>query len=214
MSFLLSLLLLTVQAMLAGTTDASLVERFALLNLTVVVMFVARKRILAGGHNLASQLAQRMSSRRIGGDRAPGWGTAPAVAGVTGFALGASVGNDRPSRSGRLAGTAVRNHQANRRVARQGKAAERRAAKTVTRQRTDITMDAEGNPQRRSAVSVDGPAPKSRRARAARARVERRAVRSHGRTERRRFVAKPDPDDEFVDQDQEPPPDAAVDVEA
>jgi hypothetical protein len=214
MSFLLSLLLLTVQAILAGTTDASLVERFALLNLTVVVMFVARKRILAGGHNLASQLAQRMSSRRIGGDRAPGWGTAPAVAGVTGFALGASVGNDRPSRSGRLAGTAVRNHQANRRVARQGKAAERRAAKTVTRQRTEITIDAEGNPQRRSAVSVDGPAPKSRRARAARARVERRAVRSHGRTERRRFVAQPDPDDEFVDQDQEPPPDAAVDVEA
>jgi hypothetical protein len=84
----------------------------------------------------------------------------------------------------------------------------------VTRQRTEITMDAEGNPQRRSAVSVDGPAPKSRRARAARARVERRAVRSHGRTERRRFVAQPDPDDEFVDQDPETPPDAAVDVEA
>ncbi|HEX6236590.1 MAG TPA: type IV secretion system protein, partial [Acidimicrobiales bacterium] len=49
MSFLLSLLLLTVNAMLAGTADASILERFALVNLVVVVMFIARKRILAGG---------------------------------------------------------------------------------------------------------------------------------------------------------------------
>jgi hypothetical protein len=214
MSFLLSLLLLTVQAMLAGTADASLVERFALMNLTVVVMFLARKRILAGGHTIASQLAHRASTRRIGGERTAGWGAPAAVAGVTGFAVGASMGPDRPTRSGRLAGTAVRDHRANRRVAHQGKAAERRANRTVARQRTEITMDGEGNPQRRSAVSVDGPAPKSRRARSARAKVERRATRTHSRTERRGFTARPAPPGDPLVESQTGDPDVGVDVEA
>jgi hypothetical protein len=214
MSFLLSLLLLTVQAMLAGTADSSLVERFALMNLTVIVMFLARKRILAGGHNIATQLAHRASTRRVGGERTAGWSAAPAVAGITGFAVGASLGSDRHSRSGRMAGTAMRDHRANRRVARQGKAAERRGNRTVARQRTEITMDAEGNPQRRSAVSVDGPAPKSRRARMARARVERRATRSHRRTERRGFTARPNPDGDPLVEPEAGDPDVGVDVEA
>jgi hypothetical protein len=217
MSFLLSLLLLTVNAMLAGTADASILERFALVNLVVVVMFIARKRILAGGHNIASQFAQRMATRRPGGERVAGWTAAPAVAGITGFALGASVGADRPTRTGRLAGTAARNHQANRRVERQSRAAERRATRTVARQRTEITMDPEGNPERRSAISVDGPAPKSRRARAARARVERRATRRHTRNESRRFGGRPittDPDDDLRDDPDGTEPDVAVDVEA
>lgn len=216
MSFLLSLLLLTVQAMLAGTADASILERFALVNLVVVVMFIARKRILAGGHNIASQFAQRMATRRPGGERVAGWTTAPAVAGITGFALGASVGADRPTRTGRLAGTAVRNHQANRRVERQSRAAERRATQTVARQRTEITMDPEGNPQRRAAISVDGPAPQSRRARAARARVERRATRRHTRNESRRFGRRPitAADDDVLDDPDGTEPNVAVDVEA
>jgi hypothetical protein len=84
----------------------------------------------------------------------------------------------------------------------------------VARQRTEITMDPEGNPQRRAAISVDGPAPKSRRARAARARVERRATRRHTRNESRRFGGRPittDADDDLRD---DPEPDVAVDVEA
>jgi hypothetical protein len=215
MSFLLSLLLLTVQAMLAGTTDASILERFALVNLVVVVMFIARKRILAGGHSLASQLAQRMSSRRVGGDRVARWTAAPAVAGITGFALGASVGSDRPTRTGRMAGTAARNHQANRRVRKQSRAAERRAGQTVERQRTEISVDAEGTAQRRSAVSVDGPAPKSRRARAARHRLEQRAARRHTRTESRHFGSRPPGGHEDpLDGPGDEPVDDVVDVEA
>ena len=185
MSFVLSLLLLTVQALLAGTTDVGLIERFALINIVIVAMFIARKRILAGGHSLASQVAQRMATRRVGGERSAAWMAAPAVAGGTGFALGASVGNERPTRSGRLAGTAARNQMANRRLHQHAKAAEKRANRTTTRQRTEITVDAEGNPEWRTAVSVDGPAPKSRRARAARDRLEHKASTRHVRAEAR-----------------------------
>jgi hypothetical protein len=179
MSFVLSLLLLTVQALLAATTDVGLVERFALLNVVIATMFIARKRILTGGHNLASHLAQRLATRRPSAAPVPGWMAAPAVAGVTGFALGASVGADRPTRSGRLAGAAARNQLANRRVNKHAKAAERRAARTTARQRTEITLDAEGNPESRTAVTVDGPAPTSRRARATRERLERKATDRH-----------------------------------
>ena len=87
----------------------------------------------------------------------------------------------------------------------------------MARQRTDITMDPEGNPQRRAAISVDGPAPKSRRARAARARVERRATRQHTRNESRGFGGRPisaAADEEVLDDPDGTEPDVAVDVEA
>jgi hypothetical protein len=116
---------------------------------------------------------------------------APAVAGVTGFALGASVGNERPTRSGRLAGTAARNQMANRRLHKHSKDAEKRANRTTTRQRTEITVDAEGNPEWRTAVSVDGPAPKSRRARATRDRLEHKASARHVRAEARYLQGSP-----------------------
>jgi hypothetical protein len=183
MSFVLSLLLLTVQALLAATTDVGLVERFALLNIVIATMFLARKRILAGGHNLASHVAQHMATRRPGAAPGPAWMAAPAVAGVTGFALGANVGADRPTRSGRLAGAAARNQMANRRLHQHAKAAERRASRTTARQRTEITVDADGNPDWRTAVTVDGPAPKSRRARAAREQLERQASARHVRAQ-------------------------------
>ena len=213
MSFLLSLLLLTEQAVLAGTAGASLIERFVLMNIGVVVMFIARKRILAGGHNIATQLAHHASTRRPGGERSAAWRAAPAVAGITGFAVGQSIGADRQSRSARMAGTVVRDQRANRRVARQGRNAERRSNRTVSRQRTEITMDPEGNPQRRTSVSIDGPAPRSRRARMARSRVEQRAARHHHRSERPRFGSYPDPGDP-IDNSEPPDSDVAVDVEA
>jgi hypothetical protein len=185
MSFVLSLLLLTVQALLAATTDVGLVERFALLNVVIATMFIARKRILAGGHHIASHLAQRLATRRPGAAPVPAWMAAPAVAGVSGFALGASLGADRPTRSGRLAGTVARDRMANRRLHKHAKAAERRAGRTTARQRTEITVDADGNPEWRTAVTVDGPAPKSRRARAARDRLERDATAHHVRAQAR-----------------------------
>lgn len=180
MSLVLSLLLLTVTALLEATTDVGLVERFALLNVVVITMLVARKRILAAGHNLAGGFAQRLATRRVGGERAAPWLAAPSVAGATGFALGASLGPDRGSRISRVSSAAGRSYLANRRVARSQHAAdaraERRAATTTARQRTDFTVDGEGNPVARSVVTLDGPPPATRRARAARARLEGRAA--------------------------------------
>lgn len=179
MSFVLSLLLLTVTALLQATNDVGLVERFALVNVVVVAMLVARKRILAAGHTLATGFGQRLATRRAGGERVTPWLTAPALAGATGFALGASIGPDRSSRTSRATSAAGRNYLANRRVSRSQRAAdargERRAATTSARQRTEFTVDGEGNPVARSVVTVDGPTATTRRARAARSRLEHRS---------------------------------------
>ncbi|HUP86844.1 MAG TPA: type IV secretion system protein [Acidimicrobiales bacterium] len=190
MSLVLSLLLLTVTALLEATSAVGLVERFALLNVVVIAMLVARKRILAAGHNLAAGFGQRLATRRVGGERGAGWLAAPAVAGATGFALGASLGPDRGSRTSRVSSAAGRNYLANRRVARSQHAAdarsERRAATTTARHRTDFTVDGEGNPVARSVVTLDGPPPTTRRARAARARLEGHAAEHAAATSRRR----------------------------
>lgn len=181
MSFVLSLLLLTVTALLQATDDVGLVERFALVNVVVIAMLVARKRILAAGHTLATSFGQRLAARRVGGERVTPWLTAPSLAGATGFALGASLGPDRNSRTSRAASAASRNYLANRRVTRSQQAADaraqRRAGTTATRQRTEFTVDGEGNPVARSVVTVDGPSATTRRARAARSRLERRTSR-------------------------------------
>ncbi len=179
MGFVLSLLLLTIRSLLEASTDVGLVERFALVNMVVVAAFVARRRIIAAGHGMATTVGQRLSSRRAGGERVAPWLAAPAVAGATGFALGASIGPDRASRTSRFAGAAGRNHLANRRMRQQTRAADQRAERrvnsVVSRERTDIQLDGDGNPIRRSSVSIDGPAATSRRARAARERLEQHA---------------------------------------
>lgn len=178
MSFVLSLLLLTVRALLETSTGVGLIERFALVNMVVLAMFVARRRIISAGHNLASSMGQRLAARRAGGDRVAPWLAAPALAGATGFALGASLGPDRSTRTSRLAGAAGRNHLANRRMHRQTRAADRRAegraASVVARERTEIQTDADGHPIRRRSVTIDGPSASSKRARAARERLEQR----------------------------------------
>lgn len=183
MSFVLALLLMSVTAMLEGSSDLGLVERFALVNVGVIAMLVARKRILAAGHGWATTFGQRLASRRAGGQREAPWLAGPAIAGATGFALGASLGPDRNGRSSRLAGSAGRNHLAKRRMRLQGKAADRRADRranqTVARERTEIRLDEDGTPQSRAVVSVDGPLARSRRARRTRERVEARAGERH-----------------------------------
>jgi hypothetical protein len=178
MSFVLSLLLLTVTSLLQATADVGLIERFALVNVAVIAMLVARKRILAAGHTLANGFGQRLATRRVGGERVAPWLSTPALAGATGFAIGSSLGPDRQSRSSRVAGAASRNYLANRRVTRSQRSAdaraERRASATSARQRTEFTVDGDGKPVARSVVTVDGPTPTTRRARAARARLEHR----------------------------------------
>ncbi|HEX7196998.1 MAG TPA: type IV secretion system protein [Candidatus Limnocylindria bacterium] len=219
MSFVLSILLLTVNALLEGSDDVGLVERFALVNMAVVAMYVTRKRILAAGHNLAGSVGQRLATRRAGSDRpATPWLANPAVAGATGFAIGAGLGPDRSSRSSRLASAAGRNYLANRRVHRSQRAAEeraqRRASTTTTRQRTEISTDGDGQPVLRSAVTIDGPAATSRRARAARTRLETRSARNVEAQARRRDHGWERPAseaDEIADEpvvDDEPPVEA------
>jgi hypothetical protein len=183
MSFVLALLLMSVTAMLEGSGDLGLVERFALVNVGVIAMIVARKRILAAGHGWATTLGQRLASRRAGGQRETPWLANPVVAGATGFALGSSLGLDRNSRTSRLTGAAGRNHLANRRMRLQGKAADRRADRranqTVARERTEIRLADDGTPKSRAVVSVDGPVARSRRARRTRERVEAKAAARH-----------------------------------
>lgn len=189
MSVVLSLLLLSVTAVLGASGDLGLVERFALVNMVVVAMLVARKRVLAAGHGLAGALGQRLATRRPGGERTAPWLPAAAVGGASGFAVGAGLGPDRSGRTTRLASAGGRNYLANRRVSRSQHAAdaraERRSAAVVARQRTELGVDGDGRPVSRTTLSVDGPAATTRRARAARDRVERRAA-GHVVTSRRR----------------------------
>jgi hypothetical protein len=178
MSLVLSLLLLTIRALLEGSEGLGLTERFALIDVAVLAAFIARRRILGAGHHLAATVGQRLATRRPGGDRATPWMAAPAIAGATGFALGASLGPDRTSRTSRLAGTAGRNRMANRRLHKQQKAADRRmegrANQVAVRERTEIVADSEGHPHSRRVMTVDGPAARSRRARDARELLEAR----------------------------------------
>lgn len=207
MSFVLSLLLLSVDALLEASADVGLVERFALVTMVVVAMLVARKRVLAAGHNLAAGFGQRLATRRVGGERSTPWGAAPVAAGATGFAVGAAVGPDRPTRTGRAASQAWRDHRMTTRMggarrgtghrpaARSGAHAgggparrvrdrvndrrDRPAGATV-RERSEVRVGADGTATTQRVVSVDGPAARSRRARRARERIETRAGRDLG----------------------------------
>jgi hypothetical protein len=187
MSFVLSLLLLAIQAVLAGDDGGELIERFTLVNLIVITMFIARSRIITAGSQLTNQLGARLSSHRAGGEHSPAWLGAAAAGGVTGFALGSAVGLDPRSRTGRLTSFATRDYMADRRLRRHYRRSERRSQQPVARERTELTPNNEGDLIERRSVSIDGPALKppsrwsvkdrlhvgqSARARQARTRVE------------------------------------------
>lgn len=87
MSFLLSFLLVTLDAWLKASQGDALLERFGVLVVVVVLMVVARKRFLRGAHSAAARLGQRLESARVGGVGGPGWLGAAAVGGATGFGL-------------------------------------------------------------------------------------------------------------------------------
>jgi hypothetical protein len=202
MSFVLAMLLVTVTAVLTGTEAVGLIERFALVNTVVIAMFVARKRILTAGHNATAQLGHRLSARRAGGLREAHWMTAPALAGATGFAVGAGIGPDRATRSSRLAGTLGRNHMAERRMRRHSARARNQV---VARERSDLRLGLDGQPERRSTITVDGPVPRSRVGKRSRERVERRALERHARHQPARWT-QPLPDEPTGDLPVEEPP--------
>src|SRR5581483_11047661 len=90
MSFVLSLLLLVVDGLLAASAGQSLTERFALLVLVTVGMFIVRKRVVASGAHLAERLGHRLHASRTGG-RGAGWAAPAAVGGISGYAIGSAL---------------------------------------------------------------------------------------------------------------------------
>lgn len=167
MSFLLAVMLMTIQALLAGSDSMPMFARFALVDVAVIVAILARRRIIAAGHGLAAGFGATAAAVRPGasgsGPRRP---TGPAAApGVSGFAL---AGSARPSPPGAIR----RGAQTYGRYKLHERAYGRRAGQTHATQHTSI--DAEGNISR--TTSVAGPAPTTRRARTARSRVEHTAA--------------------------------------
>jgi hypothetical protein len=64
MSFLLSLLLLALMALAQLTAGVTLIERFLLMNLIVLIVWSARRSMLASGQRLAGRMAEFMSAPR------------------------------------------------------------------------------------------------------------------------------------------------------
>jgi hypothetical protein len=171
MSFVLSLLLLTIQGLLSAGNDSGIVERFALVNIVVLAMFAARRRILQAGANMAAGIGGKLAPSAPEG----GWLAAGAVGGVTGFAL-ASEGSVR----NKVVATAAGN-RASRRGMRTALTAESRALQPIPRESTTITLDDQGKPKLERSIVVAGGQPTTRRARAARQKLEQRAAGRAGR---------------------------------
>jgi hypothetical protein len=82
MSFLLSLLLLTLVGLTKSTEGVPLIERFLLMNLVVLVVFAARRNLLAGGQRLAGRLGEYLSATRGSGTTWAAAGAASAGQGL------------------------------------------------------------------------------------------------------------------------------------
>jgi hypothetical protein len=187
MSFVLSLLLLTIQALLSAGNDSSLIERFALVNIVVLAMFAARRRILHAGASMAAGIGGRLAP-----SNPDGWLAAGAVGGVTGFAI-ASTG-DGPGRIRTAAASTVSTNRAKRKAHMTTLTAEARALRPIARESTEYSVNDKGERSQRRSVAISGAQPTTRRARAARARLERstaaRADRAMGVRPARRIVPR------------------------
>jgi hypothetical protein len=84
MSFLLSLLLMTLVELTTITEGVPLIERFLLMNLVVLVLFAARRNLLAAGQRLAGRLGEYLSATR-------GSGTSWAAAGAASAGQGLNL---------------------------------------------------------------------------------------------------------------------------
>jgi hypothetical protein len=176
MSFVLSLLLLTIQALLSAGNDSGLVERFALVNIVVLAMFAARRRILHAGANMASSIGGKLAPSAPEG----GWLAAGAVGGITGFAIASS--GEGPGRVRTAAASTMATNRARQRAHLTALTAESRALQPIPRETTTITVDDQGRSRRERSVVVAGGQPTTRRARAAREKLERRAEARAART--------------------------------
>lgn len=91
--FVLSLMLMTVDALLGATNEFPLYARFFLIDMLVVTAIVARKRVLAAGQDFTQHLADRVASRPVGNTAVPTW-----MGGPGGPALGPGANMGPPMR--------------------------------------------------------------------------------------------------------------------
>jgi hypothetical protein len=169
MSFLLAVMLMLIQGLLAGSDSMPLFARFALVDVSVVVAILARKRLISAGHGFAAGVGAAAAAARPGaGGSAPRRPISPTgAAGMSGFGLAASARSEPPGRIRRGTQTVGR-------YKLQERAYNRRAGQTHATEHSTVT--ASGPRQRSTAVS--GPAPATRRARRARSRIEERVARA------------------------------------
>lgn len=164
MSFLLAVVLIFISALLAGSDAMPMFARFALVDVAVVVAILGRKRLVTAGHTAAASFGATATAARPGGRGGPSRPVGQvAAAGMSGFGLAA--GNRQPP------GALRRGAQTVGRYKLQERAFNRRSGQTHAVERTDLGVD---GAEHRS-TSVTGPAPATRRARAARNRVEHAA---------------------------------------
>ena len=104
MSFVLSMLLLTVEALLSAGAEADLIERFALVNIVVIAMFGARRRVLHAGAEMANSIGGKLSPQAVQNNE--NWLAVSTVAGVSGFAIASGL-NAAPGRSRAMAQNAA-----------------------------------------------------------------------------------------------------------
>jgi uncharacterized membrane protein YgcG len=176
MSFVLSLLLLTVEALLSAGAEADLIERFALVNIVVIAMFAARRRVLHASADLANSIGGKLSPQAVQDD--VNWLAATTVAGVSGFAIASAV-DSAPSRSRAMAQNAATTRVGQRKAYNSAITTEARGLRPIARESVSIEYDpdtGEVKPGTRS-VSISGAQPMTRKAKAARARIERQSAR-------------------------------------
>lgn len=169
MSFLLAVMLMLIQALLAGSDSMPMFARFALVDVAVVVAILARKRLITAGHGFAAGVGAAAAAARPGaGGGAPRRPSPPPnAAGVSGFGLAAGAHAGPPGRIRRGAQTVGR-------YKLQERAYSRRAGQTHATEHSRVVA---GGASERT-TSVAGPSPTTRRARRARTRVEHRAARN------------------------------------
>jgi hypothetical protein len=182
MSFVLSLLLLTIEALLSAGADADLIERFALVNIVVIAMFAARRRVLHAGADLAANIGGRLSPQAA---QDGNWLAAGTVGGVSGFALASGLQNP-PGRTRAMAQNAATTRVGQRRSYNSALVTERRGLRPIARESVSFDIDPDTGQIKRGvpSVSISGAQPMTRRALAARQKLERRSASQLRRTAR------------------------------
>lgn len=175
MSFVLSMLLLTVEALLSAGAEADLIERFALVNIVVIAMFGARRRVLHAGADMANSIGGKLSPQAVQDNE--NWLAASTVAGISGFAIASGL-NATPGRSRAMAQNAATTRVGQRKSYNAAMVTEARGLRPIARESVAYEYDPKTDQviRKTPSISISGAQPMSRRAKAAYERVERQSI--------------------------------------